>query len=155
MKFCLIDRIVEFNPGERIVAIKAVSLAEEYLADHFPKFPVLPGVLMLEAMTEAATWLVHEAMDFVPRRILLRKAKNVTFKSFVRPGRLLTLDVTCRRLDDDESEFSGVGRCADTEVVKARFTLVHRRAASSSGTVSENPSGDSETLRARFALLRR
>ncbi len=45
VKFELIDRIVELTPRERIVTVKAVSLAEEYLADHFPTFPVLPGVL--------------------------------------------------------------------------------------------------------------
>ena len=50
MKFVLIDRIVELSRGERIVADKAVTLTEEYLADHFPDFPVLPGVLMLETM---------------------------------------------------------------------------------------------------------
>jgi 3-hydroxyacyl-[acyl-carrier-protein] dehydratase len=98
MKFGLVDRILELTRGERIVAVKAVSLAEEYLADHFPTFPVLPGVLMLQAMTEAATWLVHDAFDFTCSLILLREAKNVTYKNFVKPGNLLTLTVTCRRL---------------------------------------------------------
>ncbi|MCL4209923.1 MAG: hypothetical protein KJZ68_04625, partial [Phycisphaerales bacterium] len=53
MKFVLIDHIVE-QTADRIVAVKQVSLAEEYLQDHFPSFPVLPGVLMIEAMTQAA-----------------------------------------------------------------------------------------------------
>ncbi len=153
MKFCLIDRIVEVTRGERIVAVKAVSLAEEYLADHFPKFPVLPGVLMLEAMAEAATWLVREATDFTACPILLRSVRNVTYKSFVRPGHLLTLDVTCRRLGDDESEFAGVGRCADTEVVRGRFVLTHRMgAAAGDGAASAEAS---DVLRARFADLQR
>ena len=78
MKFGLIDRIVELARGERIVAVKAVSLAEEYLADHFPTFPVLPGVLMLEGMAEAAAWLVRDARDFRETVILLRRARNVT-----------------------------------------------------------------------------
>ncbi|MBU0718676.1 MAG: beta-hydroxyacyl-ACP dehydratase [Planctomycetes bacterium] len=125
MKFGLVDRIVELTRGERIVAVKAVSAAEEYLGDHFPTFPVLPGVLMLEALAEAAAWLVRDAQDFATSIILLREAKNVTYKSFVKPGNLLRVEATCRRLADDSSDFAGVGYCNQKEVVKARFSLVH------------------------------
>ena len=125
MKFSLIDRIVELSRGERIVAVKAVSLAEEYLGDHFPTFPVLPGVLMLEALVEAAAWLVRDAQDFAFNVILLRQAKNVTYKIFVKPGNLLRLEVTCRRLARGGSDFAGVGYCNQDEVVKARFGLTH------------------------------
>lgn len=125
MKFALLDRILELERGERIVAVKAVSLSEEYLRDHFPTFAVFPGVLMLEAMAEAASWLVRDAHDFAPEVILLQYAKNVTYRNFVRPGSVLTLTVTCRRLARSESEFIGVGHCEREEVVKARFGLVH------------------------------
>ena len=54
--FLLIDRIIDFQPGAKITAVKSLTMAEEYLADHFPNFPVMPGVLMLEAMTQAAAW---------------------------------------------------------------------------------------------------
>ena len=86
MKFGLIDEIIELTQGKRIVAVKAVSLAEEYLADHFPTFPVLPGVLMLQSMVEAATWLVRDALDFTPDLILLRQARNVTYRAFCEAG---------------------------------------------------------------------
>ncbi len=125
MRFGLIDRVVELSRGERIVAVKAVSLAEEYLADHFPTFPVLPGVFMLEALVEAAAWLVRDAQDFASNMILLRRAKNVTYKRFVKPGNLLRLEVTCRRLAREDSDFTGVGYCNQDEVVKARFCLTH------------------------------
>lgn len=59
MRFTLVDKVVELEPGRRIVAIKNLSLAEEYLADHFPGFPVMPGVFMLEAMTQASAWLIR------------------------------------------------------------------------------------------------
>jgi len=125
MRFELVDRIVELERGKRIVAVKAVSLAEEYLSDHFPTFPVLPGVLILEAMVQAGAWLVRDAQNFAAPVVLLRQAKNVTYKSFVKPGHQLTLTVTCRRLARGDSDFEGVGHCDQTEVVRARFGLSH------------------------------
>lgn len=153
MKFEFIDRIAEFSRGERIVAVKAVSLAEEYLADHFPTFPVLPGVLMLETLTEAAAWLVREAKDFQPSVILLREAKNVVFKSFVKPGNLLTVEVVCRRMAQGDSDFEGTGYCNQEEVVKARFGLVHL--ATDEGPEPDRHGGCAKSEAAqRFARLR-
>ncbi len=155
MKFGLIDRIVELVRGERIVAVKAVTLAEEYLSDHFPTFPVLPGVLMLEALAEAGAWLVRDAQDFAVSMILLREARNVTYKSFVKPGNLLRLEVDCRRIAQDESDFVGVGYCNKVEVVKAKFGLRHFSAGQhqgSSGTLDDQLAGQA---RAGFELLSR
>ncbi len=154
MKFALVDRILEIESAKRIVAVKAVSLAEEYLADHFPTFPVLPGVLMLEAMAEAGAWLVREALDFAPNVILLRSAKNVTYKSFVKPGNVLRLEVTCRRLAHDGSDFSGVGYCHRDEVVRARFSLTHALPGSHEGGSPPADDRIASDARARFALLR-
>ena len=76
MRFTLVDRIVALEPGKTITAVKNLSLAEEYLADHFPGFPVLPGVLMLEAMTQAAAWLVHpESRQAMPGSAQLPSAR--------------------------------------------------------------------------------
>ncbi len=158
MKFELIDRIVELTRGETIVAVKAVSLAEEYLADHFPTFPVLPGVLMLEAMVEAASWLVRDAQDFASSVILLRQAKNVTYANFVKPGDLLTLTVTCRRLVRDESDFDGVGHCDQGEVVRARFSLIHLSLGQGEGSPIGRGRIDqqlTEAARAKLEYLRR
>ena len=66
MRFTLIDRIVELEPGARITATKSLTMAEEYLGDHFPNFPVMPGVLMLEAMTQTAAWLIRAERGFRP-----------------------------------------------------------------------------------------
>ncbi|MFQ5590867.1 MAG: 3-hydroxyacyl-ACP dehydratase FabZ family protein [Phycisphaerae bacterium] len=154
MKFRWIDRIVELSRGERIVAVKAVTLGEEYLADHFPTFPVLPGVLMLEALTEAGAWLVRDAHDFVDTVVLLREARNVTFKSFVKPGNLLRLEVDCCRLAQGESDFVGVGYCDQVGVVRAGFSLVHfgpERHHRSSERTADRLAGDA---RARFERLR-
>lgn len=125
MKFNLIDRITELLPGQRVSAVKAVTLAEEYLADHFPTFPVLPGVLMLEALIQASMCLVRATEDFAHSVLVLAEARNITYKSFVAPGRVLEVAVEAKRIDADSSQFAGVGRCGDQEMVKAHWTLRH------------------------------
>jgi 3-hydroxyacyl-[acyl-carrier-protein] dehydratase len=157
MAWVMVDRVLEFTPRGRIVAVKAVSPSEEYLADHFPTFPVMPGVLMLEAMVEAARWLVLESRAFAPAVILLGWAKNVTYKSFVRPGSALQVEVTCQRLADGESEFSGIGVCGESEAVRARFSLTHRAWAPGSSNASRAPRSAvtlAGALRAEFETLR-
>ena len=74
MRFTLIDRITALKAGDEITAIKSLSLAEEYLGDHFPLFPVLPGVFMLEAMTQASAWLIRHAEDFAHSVVVGRSA---------------------------------------------------------------------------------
>jgi len=153
MKFALIDRITELEPGKRVVAVKAVSLAEEYLADHFATFPVLPGVLMLEAVVEGAVWLVRQHEDFAHSFVLLKEARNVTYKSFVKPGQVLRIEVHCRQLAPDSSEFSGTGRCDDTEVVKARFALRHFNLADRDPGMAQADERLVATARQRWALI--
>jgi 3-hydroxyacyl-[acyl-carrier-protein] dehydratase len=102
MRFALIDRIVELEPGARIAAVKSLSMAEEYLADHFPRFPVMPGVLMLEAMTQAGAWLVRASEDFAHSMVVLRQAGNVKYGRFVEPGH--TLYVTAEILGQTENQ---------------------------------------------------
>ena len=153
MKFTLVDRIVEIERGKRLVAVKAVSLAEEYLADHFPTFPVLPGVLMLEAMVESASWLVRDALGFVPSVVLLREARNVTYKSFVKPGNLLRLEVSCRRLADTDSDFDGAGYCGEVEIVRGRFGLRHIRLADRDAGMKRVDDDLSSLARSRFKIL--
>jgi len=154
MRFALIDRIVELERAKKIVAVKAVSLAEEYLADHFPTFPVLPGVLMLQALVEAASWLVWDALDFTPSLVLLKAARNVTYKSFVKPGQLLRVEVSCRRLETAESEFDGIGWCDQVEVVKARFGLRHTTFGGAFPAAAGAHGRVIESVKARFGLIR-
>ncbi len=127
MKFVLLDRIVVLEPAKRIVARKALSLAEEYLADHFPTFPVMPGVLMVEAMTEAAGWLLQVTSGFAYSTLELAEVRNVTYKNFVRPGEVLEIEVTVRKADVGRTEFEGLGRCNGLEMVRGRLTLRHGR----------------------------
>src|ERR1700752_3103368 len=91
MRFNLVDRILEVEPGKRIRAVKNLTLGEEYLADHFPTFPVMPGVLMLQTLVEASAWLLRLTEDFRHSVIVLREARNVKYGSFVEPGKTLVV----------------------------------------------------------------
>src|SRR5262245_50383569 len=101
MKFHLIDTIIEQTP-DRIVAIKQVSLAEEYLADHFPTFPILPGVLMIEAMVQAARAMLAKN-DPRNAQLVLGEVKALKFGNMVRPGEALEVEVTLQKSNDDGS----------------------------------------------------
>src|SRR6185312_14810173 len=99
MRFNLIDRIREVQPGRSLQAVKNLTLGEEYLADHFPTFPVMPGVLMLETLVEAGAWLLRLTDNFASSVIVLREAKGVKYGTFMEPGRqmAITVDLVERR----------------------------------------------------------
>ncbi len=153
MKFVLVDRILELEPGRRIVAEKALSLAEEYLADHFPTFPVLPGVLMLEAMTQASAWLVRHSQDFSHSLVVLKEARNVTYRSFLAPGQVMSVTCECKELAEAHSAFAASGSVAGREIVKARLTLRHLNLCDSDPDLREMDERLRARLRCQFALL--
>src|SRR6267378_1170996 len=93
MRFHLIDKIVEVEPGKRLRAMKHLTLGEEYLADHFPTFPVMPGVLMLQTLVEAGAWLLRLSDDYRHSVIVLREARNVKYGNLMEPGKRLLLTV--------------------------------------------------------------
>lgn len=124
MKFNLIDQIEQLS-SERIVGVKYVSLAEEYLADHFPTFPVLPGVMMLEALTQAAGWLLHHRCNFAKSMAVLREARNVKYGQFVAPGNFLRVDVEFNKETDAGASFKAVGSVNDEQALQARIELAY------------------------------
>jgi 3-hydroxyacyl-[acyl-carrier-protein] dehydratase len=91
MRFSQLDQITELVPGERLVAVKRLAPSEQYLEDHFPRFPVMPGVLMLEAMYQAAAWLVRQSEGLAHSVVLLKEARNVKYSGFVKPGQTLVV----------------------------------------------------------------
>jgi 3-hydroxyacyl-[acyl-carrier-protein] dehydratase len=123
MRFVLIDRILDVQQGESLVAVKNLSLSEEYLSDHFPGFPVMPGVLMLEALTQAGAWLIRDMEDFANSIIVLKQAKTIKYGSFVEPGRQLELRVSIVSHDAHDTSLKGVGSIDGQEMVKGRIIL--------------------------------
>jgi 3-hydroxyacyl-[acyl-carrier-protein] dehydratase len=127
MQFNLVDRILEVEPGQRIRVVKNLTLGEEYLADHFPSFPVMPGVLMLETLVEAAAWLIRISEDFAHSVVVLREANNVKYGSFLEPGRsmLVTAELADGLTPTDGGlvAFKGKGEVDGTATVSARVLL--------------------------------
>lgn len=123
MYFSLIDKIVSLTPGERIVATKSLAMGEEYLRDHFPKFPVMPGVLMIEAMTQSCAWLIRVTEDFAHSMVVLKEVKNAKFGQFLRPGQTLTVTAKLISEDDSTAVFKAEGQIDGQSRVRAQLTL--------------------------------
>jgi 3-hydroxyacyl-[acyl-carrier-protein] dehydratase len=119
----MIDRVKEIEPGKRIVALKNVSANEPHFQGHFPGRPIMPGVLILEAMAQAAGILVFSAEDMAGKRDRLLYyyvgIDNARFKKPVVPGDLLELDVTIERSLRGIGKFTCVARVAGTLVAEA------------------------------------
>jgi 3-hydroxyacyl-[acyl-carrier-protein] dehydratase len=123
MRFNLVDRIVEVEVGRWIRAVKNLTLGEEYLADHFPTFPVMPGVLMLQTLVEAGAWLLRISEDFRHSIIVLREAKNVKYGTFVTPGHRLIVTAELVERQELLATFKGKGEVEGSTTVSARFVL--------------------------------
>ncbi len=123
MKFHLIDRITALEPGKKLVAYKNLTMAEEYLADHFPGFPVMPGVFMLETLVQAGAWLLRLSEDFKQSTIVLRDARNVKYGSFMDPGHRLEVEVELIDRTEETATFKGIGKKEGASTINARFMV--------------------------------
>jgi 3-hydroxyacyl-[acyl-carrier-protein] dehydratase len=123
MRFHLVDRILEVQPGQSLRAAKNLTLGEEYLADHFPTFPVMPGVLMLQTLVEAGSWLWRITDDFQYSIIVLREAKNVKYGHFMEPGGRMLVTAELAEVKGNMAEFKGRGEMDGKQTVSARFSL--------------------------------
>ena len=106
MRWIWIDKFVEFHSGERAVAIKNVTLAEEHLHDHFPGFPVMPESLMIEAMAQTSGILVGEAKDF-KEKVILAKVKKAIFFDYVTAGDTIKLEAKIESIAPEAASTSG------------------------------------------------
>ena len=142
MHFRLVDAVLEATP-ERAVAIKSVTLAEEYLQDHFPTFHVLPGVFMLEALVQTARVVLDaraSAEGAAPTRMVLGGVRALRYGSFVRPGESLRTEVTLDKVQPDGSiSFKGAA-------------TVVRHATAAAGTHGAEPGEPDTAVSGRFTL---
>src|SRR3954451_22564473 len=123
MRYQLVDRLIDVDPGRQIRMVKALTLGEEYLADHFPTFPVMPGVLMLHTLVEAGAWLLRLTDDYRHSVIVLREAKNGKYGTFMEPGKQLEITVELVEQDEHTAAFKGKGEVEGNTAVSAKLTL--------------------------------
>ena len=123
MRFWLLDTIRSYEPNVSLTAIKNVALSEEYLGDHFPEFPVLPGVFMLEAATQAGAWLLRLSENFAHSMISLKEARNVKYADFVQPGQTLEVTVTLLKKDDRFASLKMEGQTSGRIALTGRLEL--------------------------------
>ena len=122
MKFDLIDRVTQ-RDDTSLSAVKNVSAAEEYLGDHFPGFPILPGVMMLETLVQAARQFAAGADNPPTTPLVISEVRNVRYGGMVRPGQTLDVTVTLRKRDGHDYAFQGVGKVGEQIAVQGRFSL--------------------------------
>ncbi|MDP5240520.1 3-hydroxyacyl-ACP dehydratase FabZ [Uliginosibacterium sp. 31-16] len=120
--FLLVDRVLEMTLGERIVAIKNVTINEPFFVGHFPHSPVMPGVLIIEAMAQAAALLSFRTRGAMPDEntiLYFAGIDNVRFKRPVLPGDTLTFDMQLVREMRGVWKYTGVARVGDEVAAQA------------------------------------
>jgi len=124
MRWIWIDKFVEFESGKRAVAVKNVTLAEEYLADHFPGFGVMPETLCIEAMAQTAGILVGQAGDF-KEKVILAKIKKAVFFDYVTPGDTIRLEAKIESIAPEAASTSGKITCDDKLIAEIDLMFSH------------------------------
>jgi 3-hydroxyacyl-[acyl-carrier-protein] dehydratase len=125
--FVLIDRVVSLELGKEIVAIKNVSVNEPYFPGHFPYHPVMPGVLIVEAMAQAAAILSFKTMDTKPSDdsvYYFAGIDSARFKKPVSPGDQIILKVRIERILKGIWKYSGVASVDGTVVAEAQMMCI-------------------------------
>lgn len=133
--------------------MKQVSLAEEYLADHFPTFPVLPGVMMLEAATQAAGWLLHHRTGFACSMAVLKEARNVKYGQFVAPGDELRIEAELTKPLETGGVFKVTGTVGEKQSIGARIELAYFNLASRDAAMADIDRRLHEHNRSRWSVL--
>lgn len=153
MRFRQLDKIIELVPGERIVAVRHVRADEDYLRDHFPLFPVMPGVLMLEALFQASCWLIRATENFENSLLVLREAKNVRFADFMEPDQTLQINAEILKLEKESVSIKATGIKNDTVAVSARLVIGKSNLKSKNTDLSPLDEFMRESMRVQFDQL--
>ncbi len=132
--FLLIDRIVDvrFEPDKTVTALKNVTINEPFFQGHFPGHPVMPGVLIIEAMAQAAGVLAHVARaagNGGGGLYYLAKVDNARFSRVVSPGDQVLLEVTQTRIVRGMGQYTGTARVDGQRVASANLLCAGRREA--------------------------
>ena len=127
MRWYWIDRFIEFESGRRAKAIKCVSLAEDYLHDHFSRYPMLPNALVIEGMAQTGGLLVCEHNQFT-EKVILAKIPKVEFFCEAVPGDTLTYTTTIEYLKDEGAAVAATSHKGEVLQARAEIVFAHLNA---------------------------
>jgi len=130
--FLLVDRVISIDKGRHIQALKNVTMNEPFFQGHFPHRPVMPGVLMLEALAQAAALLAFDALDTSPNEnsvYYFAGIDGARFKRPVEPGDQLILDVELLRMKAGIFKFKARAMVGEELAVEAELTCAMRSVA--------------------------
>jgi 3-hydroxyacyl-[acyl-carrier-protein] dehydratase len=124
--FLLVDRCEAYKPSESIVGIKCVTVNEPFFQGHFPDYPVMPGVLIVEALAQTGAVLMSKSLnvDVTGKAIFFVSLDNCRFRSPVRPGDVIRLHVEVLRARGDLFKFRGVAKVGDKTAAEAEFAAM-------------------------------
>ena len=122
--FLLIDRMLEVVPGERGIAIKNVTMNEPFFVGHFPQEPVMPGVLIVEAMAQTGAVALLSMPEYVGKIAYFGAIDKAKFRKKVVPGDTLRLEVEFIKLKKSAGIGKGVAFVGDTKVAEAELTFL-------------------------------
>lgn len=130
--FLLVDRVISVEKGKRIQALKNITINEPFFTGHFPKRPVMPGVLMLEAMAQTAALLTFDTMGVAPDDKTIYYFAGIDgarFKRPVEPGDQLIMDVSLERSKAGIYKFKGITRVDGEVACEAELMCTMRTVA--------------------------
>jgi len=124
--FLLVDRCEDYKASESIVGIKCVTVNEPFFQGHFPDYPVMPGVLIVEALAQTGAVLMSKSLnvDVAGKAIFFVSLDNCRFRSPVRPGDVIRLHVEVLRARGDLFKFRGVAKVGDKTAAEAEFAAM-------------------------------
>ena len=124
--FLLIDRCEDYRASESIVGIKCVTVNEPFFQGHFPHYPVMPGVLLIEAMAQTGAVLMSKSLDVdtAGKAIFFMSADNCRFRSPVRPGDVVRMPVQVIRHRGDVFKFAGKAMVGDKVAAECEFAAM-------------------------------
>lgn len=124
--FLLVDRAEDYRPHESIVGIKCVTVNEPYFVGHFPDYPVMPGVLIVEALAQTGAVLMSKSLDVdtAGKTIFFVSLDNCRFRNPVRPGDVLRMPVEVLRARGDLFKFRGQALVGDKVAAEAEFAAM-------------------------------
>jgi 3-hydroxyacyl-[acyl-carrier-protein] dehydratase len=122
MAFVFLDRVLECDPGQSVVALKALAYNEEHFRDHFPGMPVMPGAMIVEGLTQAARHCLAAAPEGSERWALVEVAQ-ARFLRLALPGEILRLEAKRDRADGDAVWFRGKASVGEETACSLRFAM--------------------------------